>query len=473
MPPKQKAALQYPLYDDAGNQQKPEEHCEFLEKKLRIASKPLMLQPSPDLVQTLRNVGETENKELKGVPFTAVTFTDKTSPEQLGPALGVLEKYPLLERLHFRNARLTVGALGQVVRFLELKPEVTQLQIDNSGLDQDLLKFLFSELYRTGVRALTLTEAQFTPEALISAGVQVHKYAARALNRARAVVAEAKKRHEEELRLEKLEEERLKELGQKPPKKPKKTKRAKDELYLRDPHDLYPEYFRLDSLAFEFCQIGPDCATALTVFVQKAAQHVAQISLKGNDLGSAGLRGIAIGFEEAFKEVQWRARRQAQKKEAPEAAQVEDSDFECLPPDPEEAEIRKTCAQGSPDIRLQTLDLELCNVGPDKEALEAFGRSLNKAGNLHEISLYRNPIGDNFYTVIFGVEEQPAITKLVPPRDIDGALIEQLAGVLRAHQKLAAEAQKRLKRLEKERKRARKQGATADDAEHKEEEPKK
>ena len=40
-----------------------------------------MLQPSPDLVQTLRNVGETENKELKGVPFTAVTFTDKTSPE--------------------------------------------------------------------------------------------------------------------------------------------------------------------------------------------------------------------------------------------------------------------------------------------------------------------------------------------------------------------------------------------------------
>lgn len=81
MPPKQKAALQYPLYDDAGNQQKPEEHCEFLEKKLRIASKPLMLQPSPDLVQTLRNVGETENKELKGVPFTAVTFTDKTSPE--------------------------------------------------------------------------------------------------------------------------------------------------------------------------------------------------------------------------------------------------------------------------------------------------------------------------------------------------------------------------------------------------------
>ena len=207
---------------------------------------------------------------------------------------------------------------------------------------------------------------------LISAGIQIHKYAVRALNKARTIIDEAKKRHEEELRLEKLEEERLKELGQKPPKKPKKPKKSKgDELYLRMPYDLYPQYFRLQMLEFKYCQINEDCADALTVFIQKVSQHISQLSLEGNDIGSRGLEGISIGFEEAFKEVQWREKRQANKKAHQKngtcdrsakpvkenEAQSEDSDFDNAPLDSEKQAILRLCSRGSSHLSLQTLNL--------------------------------------------------------------------------------------------------------------------
>ncbi|CAL6092682.1 Conserved_hypothetical protein [Hexamita inflata] len=419
MPPKA-VKKDYGLADDAGLSLEPEPWMEYFEKKLRLLCKQTNIQPPSELVYTIKQVAETEDKERKGLPFEQLVITTQTQPEQLSSIFTVFMQlatpYIYLKKIVLKDIVLNEANVELMMNFLAKQKSVTSLTLNNNQLIPAAFRILFAELGRSGIINLKIVENPICNEVLVNAGVQIEKCAARALKAAQDQIADAIKVHKEELE----KQAQLK-------TKPKKAKKQKGpEMWQMKPEDVFPSFYVFQTLQLEYCNIQRHHAAALSVFLSKAAPFLSALSLKGNQIGNEGLAAIGHAFEEC-------------------------ADRYIGQSIPNEHPIERESYIGCRFIKLQQLDLT-CNLigGDEEEPFKQFGCGVMQAGNLKDISFSQNGIEKNLKWLITGFQKQVALTKVFVPDTCYLTEVQELMTILKTHKKKCDDVAKQLKKIQKD-----------------------